>query len=56
MTEQNTEITANVGGQVFEKAIESAVASGKLEKFPLEKKQVEELIKQSIDAVPAIVE
>ena len=32
------EITANVGGQIFEKAIESAVASGKLEKFPLEKK------------------
>ena len=50
------EITANVGGQIFEKAIESAVASGKLEKFPLEKKQVEELIKQSIDAAPAIVE
>ncbi len=50
------EITANVGGQIFEKVIESAVASGKLEKFPLEKKQVEELIKQSIDATPAIVE
>ena len=50
------DVAANVGGQVFEKAIESAVASGKLEKFPLEKKQVEELIKQSIDATPAIVE
>ena len=50
------DVAANVGGQVFEKAIESAVVSGKLEKFPLEKKQVEELIKQSIDAAPAIVE
>ncbi len=50
------DVAANVGGQMFEKAIESAVTSGKLEKFPLEKKQVEELIKQSIDATPAIVE
>ena len=50
------DVVANVGGQVFEKAIESAVASGKLEKFPLEKKQVENIIKQSIDATPAIVE
>lgn len=30
-------VVANVGGQMFEKAIESAVTSGKLEKFPLEK-------------------
>ena len=55
-TSKYKDVAANVGSQVFEKAIESAVASGKLEKFPLEKKQVEEIIKQSIDAAPGIVE
>ncbi len=50
------ELAANVGAQIFDKAIENAVTSGRLERFPLEKKQVEELIKQSIDAVPAVVE
>jgi len=55
-TDKYKDLVANVGAQVFDKAIESAVKSGRLERFPLEKKQVEELIKQSIDAVPAIVE
>ena len=50
------ELVAGVGAQIFDKAIESAVKTGRLERFPLEKKQVEELIKQSIDAVPQIVE
>lgn len=49
------DLVANVGAQVFEKAIEGAVAKGKLERFPLEKEQVEAIIKQSIDAVPQIV-
>jgi len=50
------ELISSVGSQVFDKAIENAVASGKIKKFPLEKKQVEELIKQSIDAAPGIIE
>ena len=50
------DLVANVGAQVFDKAIENAVRSGRLERFPLEKKQVEELIIQSIDAAPQIVE
>jgi hypothetical protein len=54
--EKYKELAANVGAQIFDKAIENAVTSGRLERFPLEKKQIEELIKQSIDAVPAIVE
>ena len=54
--EKYKDLIASVGSQVFDKAIENAVASGKIEKFPLEKKQVEELIKQSIDAAPGIIE
>jgi len=54
--EKYADVVSSVGSQIFEKAIESAVSSGRLEKFPLEKKQVEELIKQSIDAAPGIVE
>jgi len=50
------DLTANVGGQLFDQVIEHAVKSGKIKRFPIEKKQVEELIKQSIDAVPQIVE
>ena len=50
------DLVANVGAQVFDKAIENAVRSGRLERFPLERKQVEELIIQSIDAAPQIVE
>ena len=49
------EIVASVGSQIFEKAIEKAVESDKIERFPLEKKQIEEIIRQSIDAVPYIV-
>jgi len=45
-----------VGSQIFEKAIERAVESDKLERFPLEMAQVENIIKQSIDALPQIVE
>lgn len=50
------ELVANVGSEIFDKAIENAVHLGQLERFPLEKKQVEEIIKQSIDALPQIVE
>ena len=49
------DLIANVGSQVFEKAIEAGVAKGKLERFPFEKEQVEAVIKQSIDALPIIV-
>jgi hypothetical protein len=49
-------LISSVGSQVFEKAIESAVKNNWIERYPLEKKQVEELIKQSIDAYPQIVE
>ena len=49
------ELIANVGSQVFERAIEKAVEGNKLERLPLEKKQVEEIIKQAIDATPAII-
>jgi len=55
-TSKYGDLVGSVGAQVFDKAIENAVKSGRLERFPLEKKQVEELIKQSIDALPAIVE
>jgi hypothetical protein len=54
--EKYADLAASVGAQVFDKAIENAVTSGKLERFPLEKKQIEELIKQCIDATPQIVE
>jgi len=50
------DLVASVGAQTFEKVIEDAVQSGRIERFPLEKKQIEELIKQGIDAVPQIVE
>lgn len=50
------DLVANIGSQVFDKAIENAVKSGWSERFPIEKKHVEELIKQSIDAAPQIVE
>ena len=49
------QMVASVGSQIFEKAIEKAVDSDKLEKFPFEKSQVEEIIKQAIDAYPTII-
>lgn len=49
-------LIASVGAQVFDKAIDEAVKKNWLETYPLEKKQVEELISQSIDALPQIVE
>jgi hypothetical protein len=50
------EVISRVGAQVFDKAIEGAVKRDWIERFPLEKQQVEAIIKQSIDAVPQIVE
>lgn len=49
------ELVGNVGAQVFDKAIEDAVAKGKLEKNPFKKGQLEVIMKQSIDALPQIV-
>lgn len=49
------QLVANVGAQVFEKAIEKAVETDKIERFPFEKAQVEEIIKQAIDATPQIL-
>ena len=49
------ELIASVGSQVFERAIEKAVENDKLDRIPLEKKQVEEIIKQAIDATPSII-
>jgi len=54
--ERYSNLLSNVGGQVFKKAIEAAVAQKKIESFPLEQNQVEKIINQSIDAVPYIVE
>lgn len=50
------DLVANIGSQIFDKAIEDAVKSGRIERLPIEKKHVEDLIKQSIDATPQIVE
>lgn len=50
------EVISRVGAQVFDKAIEGAVKRDWIERFPLEKQQVEAIIKQSIDAIPQIVE
>ncbi len=49
-------LISSVGAQVFEKSIESAVKNNWIQRYPVEKKQVEELIKQSIDAYPQMVE
>lgn len=54
--EKYSELISSLGGQVFKKAIEAAVSQKKIEGFPLEKKQVEGIIRQSIDAVPYIVD
>lgn len=54
--EKYKSIVANVGAQVFEKAIKEAVKRNWIENFPLEKKQVEEVISQSIDALPQIID
>lgn len=49
-------LIASTAGQVIDKAIESAVNQNKLDKKPIEKNQIEELIKQGIDAYTQIVE
>lgn len=54
-SEKYKELVGNIGSQIFEKAIEKAVESDKLERFPFEKSQVEEIIKQAIDAYPVMV-
>jgi len=41
------DLVANVGAQVFEKAVENAVASGMIERFPLQKQQIEAIMKQA---------
>lgn len=50
------ELLASLSGQAFKKAIDYAVAQKYIESFPLEQKQVEKIIKQSIDAVPYIID
>ena len=54
--EKYQSVVSNVGVQIFDKAIENAVKQDKLERLPLEKKQILEIFKQSIDALPQIVE
>lgn len=54
--EKYKDLVASVGSQVFEKAIEEAVARNWIERFPLEKEEVESIISQTIDALPQIVE
>lgn len=49
------ELISSVGSQIFDKAIENAVETKKINSFPLEKKQVKEIIKQAIDATPKII-
>jgi len=49
------ELISSVGSQVFDKAIEHAVETKKIDSFPLAKKQVKEIIKQAIDATPKII-
>lgn len=50
------ELLTSLSGQAFKKAIDYAVAQKYIESFPLEQKQVEKIIKQSIDAVPYIID
>lgn len=50
------DLVSNVGSQIFEKAIEKAVDLNKMERFPLEKAQVQEIISQAIDATPQIID
>jgi len=54
--EKYNELLASLSGQAFKKAIEYAVAQKYIESFPLEQEQVEKIIKQSLDAVPAIID
>ncbi len=49
-------LIASTGGQILDKAIEKAVNDNKLDKKLIEKNQIEELIKQGIDAHTTIVE
>jgi len=49
-------LIASTSGQIFDKAIEHAVKQNWIDKKTSEKNQIEELIKQSIDAYPQIVE
>jgi hypothetical protein len=50
------QVISRVGVQVFDRAIEEAVKRNWIERFPIDDKQVENIIKQSIDAIPQIVE
>jgi len=50
------ELLASLSGQAFKKAIEYAVAQKYIESFPLEQQQVEKIVKQSLDAVPSIID
>lgn len=55
-TEKYNELVANLSGQAFKKAIEYAVAQNKIKGFPLEQAQVEKIVKQSLDAVPHVID
>jgi transcription initiation factor TFIIIB Brf1 subunit/transcription initiation factor TFIIB len=50
------DVISSTGAQIFDKAIEHAVKKNWIDNKPIEKDQVEALIKQSIDAYPQIVE
>lgn len=54
--EKYNELIASLSGQAFKKAIEYAVTQKKIESFPLEQEQVEKIVKQSLDAVPHIID
>jgi len=54
--EKYNELLTSLSGQAFKKAIEYAVAQKYIERFPLEQEQVEKIIKQSLDAVPHIID
>ncbi|MCH9659223.1 hypothetical protein K0U27_11165 [archaeon] len=51
-----TDLTAKIGSEVFEKAIENGVIKNKIGDMALRKEHVEGLIKQGINAYPGIVE
>lgn len=54
--EKYKELVSNVGSQVYEKAIEKAVAENIIKEAPLKKEQIKSMISLSVDTVPAIVD
>ncbi|AFS80366.1 hypothetical protein NKOR_02340 [Candidatus Nitrosopumilus koreensis AR1] len=55
-TDKYKELITSLSGQAFKKAIEYAVAQKKIESFPLEQEQVEKIVRQSLDAVPYVID